>query len=78
MCIKRSDLRFARCFINQPSNLQPLHAYHGLEVIAFHDASSDSNTRCVYPTSGPIISMEIPKQCLSYGWPSLQRGRNGN
>lgn len=51
-----------RMWINQPSTRQPLHHLHGVNVLA-------DDTR-VYFLSGPIISMETPRQPspLSNGW----------
>ena len=68
-----NNLRIARCFINQPSTLQPMHKYHGLEAICVHKTGDVREIRTIYPTTGDTISMEVPKQCLSYGWPSLKK-----
>lgn len=52
-----------RFWINQPSTLQPLHKYHGNNVLA-----ENINSERVYFTSGNIISMEVPDNVLSAGW----------
>jgi len=51
-----------RMWINQPSKLQILHKYNGLNVIA------DMDTLTVYPVKGDIISMMVPRNVLSEGW----------
>lgn len=61
------DSRPKRCWINQPSTLQPLHKYHGMNVLAIPE---DKDSCVIYFTSGDIISMRVYKsmQCLSKGW----------
>lgn len=51
-----------RMFINQPSTLQPLHKYHGMNVLL------NPKDGTVYPVEGPIHSMMVPSDCLSMGW----------
>lgn len=52
-----------RVFINQPSENQPFHKYHGLVGIAIPETGSACD---VYFTSGSIYSMRIPKLYLSF------------
>lgn len=55
-----------RCFINQPSTLQPLHQYSGQRCIAFQgDHSPESGLVDIYFTHGPVISMMAPILSLS-------------
>lgn len=54
-----------RAWINQPSSLQPLHARHGENVLACRD--TDTCDR-VYPLSGPVVSLQVPRLSLSEGW----------
>lgn len=54
-----------RMWINQPSTLQPLHDYHGINVLAQEEMSGSFT---VYFLSGPIISMRVPRNAISYGW----------
>ena len=58
-------IRVNRMWINQPSTLHPFHEFHGQNVIA--EISSDDTTM-VYPTSGYIISMQVPITVLTSGW----------
>lgn len=53
-----------RMWINQPSKLQPLHEYHGLNVLA----AQDKNGVTIYPVTGDVISMVPPDGVLSEGW----------
>jgi len=57
---------FDRYWINQPSDLQPMHKYHGMNVLAPKDITEKFIR--VYPTSTNIISMECPALSLSKGW----------
>lgn len=54
-----------RMWINQPSEHHALHHMHGTRVLG---AYLYDNTYKVFPTEGPIISMLVERQCLSYGW----------
>lgn len=56
-----------RCWINQPSTSQPLHNWHGLNVLA-HIEEGETKMATVYPLKGETISMYIPIICLSKGW----------
>jgi hypothetical protein len=55
-----------RCWINQPSTLQPLHALNGEHVLAIADTNGRAT---IYFLSGPTISSRIDPNCLSAGWP---------
>lgn len=52
-----------RVWINQPSTLQEFHSLHGVRAIA--DYSKDRDFPTIYFTSGPLISMTVPKNVLS-------------
>jgi hypothetical protein len=54
-----------RMWINQPSTLQPHHALHGTNVLAFHEYG---DTMLVYFLSGAVVSMQMPRMVLSEGW----------
>jgi hypothetical protein len=71
-----TSLDFGRYWINAPSKAQPMHAYHGMEVIADASASArgDEYTR-VFPRHGPVISFRCAIRALSPGWPSFFRER---
>lgn len=56
-----------RMWINQPSTLQSLHKMHGVRVLACPDTDT---TMRAYLISGDIISMQVPRQALSDGWPA--------
>ena len=60
-----------RCWINQPSTLQPLHKYHGTLVLAVPYAETSSDC---YLLSGDVVSMIAPNLSLSEGWPESLRG----
>lgn len=62
---KQPDAAPRRMWVNQPSTLQPLHAWHGLNVIAVPDFGGGH--RC-YPLAGDVISFHAPKGCMSEGW----------
>ena len=51
-----------RARINQPSELQPLHLYHGRVCIA-QDAPGPMVD--IGFTEGPVHTMRIPKLCIS-------------
>lgn len=53
-----------RMWINQPSKLQPLHEYHGVNVLA----EQNKEFPTVYLTEGNIVSMVIHRLALSSGW----------
>lgn len=55
-----------RMWINQPSTLQPLHKMHGVRVLACPDTD---RTMRAYLLSGDIVSMQVPREALSSGWP---------
>jgi len=59
-----------RMWINQPSTLQPLHKLDGVLVLAQDDGRA---TLRAYPTSGDVISLEVPRLALSKGWPQHLR-----
>ena len=54
-----------RYWINSPSILQPLHAYHGLNVIG---PTRLDKLVTVYPVNGSTKSMLIPSLYLANGW----------
>jgi hypothetical protein len=54
-----------RVWINQPSNLQPLHKYHGMNALA---DVSDPEEVTVYFLRGAVVSMMLPSNVLSEGW----------
>lgn len=54
-----------RCWINQPSTNQPLHHLHGTNVLAYQETGQ---TWRVYFLSGPVISQQVPAECLSKNW----------
>lgn len=54
-----------RCWINQPSTLQPLHKYHGQNVLA---VPYTDDSQAVYFLSGGVISMVVPSLALSEDW----------
>lgn len=58
--------RIRRAWINQPSTLQPLHHLHGLRVLAHRDTGTHQR---VYPISGNIVSLQVPNDAVSDGWP---------
>lgn len=51
-----------RYMINQPSKTQPLHKQHGLFVLG--PDSIEEPFVDVYPMSGFIVSMRVPRLCL--------------
>lgn len=53
-----------RMWINQPSTLQPLHKYHGTNVLAIPEAGGYT----IYFLSGDTISMQASSNWLSFGW----------
>jgi hypothetical protein len=59
-----------RMWINQPSTLQPLHHLHAVRVLAAPD--TDACARA-YFLSGDTISMQVPHDALSEGWPASSR-----
>lgn len=54
-----------RCWINQPSTLQPLHEHHGTNVLAVPYCA---DSHAVYFLDGNVISMVVPSEVLSEGW----------
>lgn len=66
--------RMARFFVNQPSTLQPDHAYHGRHVLAElgqdgKPATDEHGVTCVHFTTGNVHSMTMYAISLSPGWP---------
>lgn len=59
-----------RMWVNQPSTLQPLHRLHGVRVLAHADTD---RTMRAYFLSGGVISMQIPREALSEGWPETSK-----
>jgi hypothetical protein len=59
------NLYLTRMWINQPSNLQPLHKLHGTKVLA-NITNLDSTV--IYFIDGDTISMTIPRNALASGW----------
>jgi len=55
-----------RMWVNQPSTLQPLHHLHAVRVLACPDTD---RTYRAYLLSGDTISMQVPRETLSDGWP---------
>lgn len=51
-----------RMWINQPSTLQPLHRLNGANVLAVVENDA---TYKIYFLSGPVISQQCSKLCLS-------------
>lgn len=66
--------KLRRAWINQPSTLQPLHALHGTLVLAHPD--TDAVNR-VYFLEGDVLSMQVPNNALSDGWPAHLTERKG-
>lgn len=60
-----------RMWINQPSTLQPYHAYHGRRVLAH---LVDGDYARAYFTDGPVVSMRVAHNALSEGWPAREEG----
>lgn len=52
-----------RCWINQPSTLQPLHHMHGVRGLCVSVYSPGTVT--FYPFEGSVASMVVPSICLS-------------
>ena len=57
------DIR--RVWVNQPSTLQPMHRWNGMNMLA---TSYNDYCDVVYFLEGDSISMVMPKACLSDGW----------
>lgn len=51
-----------RAWINQPSNLQPLHEFHGIRCIV-NDCGDIVVT--IWFTEGAVHSMVVPRNCIS-------------
>ncbi len=60
-----------RYWINAPSIFQPVHHFHGRNVIA--EKTPDS-TVTVYFTDGDTISALIPSKYLANGWKTPNHG----
>ena len=58
-----------RCWINQPSSLQPLHHLHGVRVLATKDYGDLDR---VYFLDGDVISQVVPRLALVEGWRDAQ------
>ena len=58
-----------RCWINQPSSLQPLHHLHGVRVLATKDYGDLDR---VYFLDGDVISQVVPRLALVEGWREAQ------
>lgn len=58
-----------RYWVNQPSSSQVLHALHGTNVLAEKE-NWNPNFMKIHFLEGEIISMSVPKYCLSKGWKS--------
>jgi len=65
-----SSSTMKRMWINQPSTLQSLHHLHAVRVLAGPD--TDTCARA-YFLSGDTISMQVPRNALSEGWPASSR-----
>lgn len=61
-----SHIKVRRCWINQPSTLQPLHHLNGARVLATPDYGDSSR---VYFVDGDVVSASVPSIVLSEGWP---------
>lgn len=60
-----------RMWINQPSETQPLHSYHGVKILTDLTPTFEGSECCkVYFTEGNVISANVPISCLSEGWPA--------
>lgn len=57
-------LNIRRAWINQPSQLQPLHAYNGVSLLV-HDTGE--KVLDAWFVSGKTVSMRVPAHCLSFG-----------
>jgi hypothetical protein len=62
MCITSTPIRV---WVNQPSTSQPPHHLHGQRFLAVHE--KDDIFR-IYFLSGSVISQQISKDALCYGW----------
>lgn len=51
-----------RAWVNQPSNLQPLHDFHGKNCIV---NDSGDVTVTIWFTHGPVHSIVVPRNCVS-------------
>jgi hypothetical protein len=56
-----------RMWVNQPSKQQVLYKLHGMNVIA---VLSKYSTR-IFLLNGTIVSMEVPRSALEFGWNNL-------
>lgn len=59
-------MELERMWINQPSTLQQHHNLHGRNVLAVWGKGVKFVR--IYFTTGPVVSMEIERICLSRGW----------
>jgi hypothetical protein len=67
-------MNFSRYWVNQPSELQQGHRFHGRNVIAnLRDSDGMPHLTRVYFAEGSVISATLRKDSLSPGWrPSLE------
>lgn len=63
-------IQLERAWINQPSRLQRFHRWHGMLVLA---GDEGTGARRVYFLSGSVVSMVMPADVLSPGWPDHLR-----
>jgi len=56
-----------RCWINQPSTLQPLHKLHGTNVMVLGGPEWNGMVQ-IYFLSGDVISQLCDPLALSSGW----------
>lgn len=65
-----------RYWVNQPSSLQPCHQYDGLCVVVteWPDPQTSRTVRA-WPATGPFISIDLPREVLSPGWPESRTPR---
>jgi len=62
-----------RCWVNQPSTLQPGHQWHGLNVLADMSSVKDYGSEKgelidVYFISGDTVCTCLPRNSVSVGW----------
>lgn len=64
---------FKRMWVNQPSTLQPLHALHGLNVLARRE---EDGQLLMYFLSGEVICQHGSSLVLSEGWQTAREQPN--
>jgi hypothetical protein len=57
--------KLTRMWVNQPSEHQPLHHLHGVNVLAITERD---DTVLIYFLSGPVLCQQAPRSALSEGW----------